>query len=178
MTTDIITKICTGECKQDKPITDFYKNPRNKSGWHNQCKQCIADHNAMNAEHNRLRTRRWERENPEKKAAYVESHREQHAATSLAWYNRNREAVSIRRKAERASHPEIHRERVRKYSEANGDEIRKRARDRYKENKKDNVWYQRRLRKNREWRDANRERYNEYYRDYYHNFIKNKTDNA
>lgn len=46
-------------CKQDKPISDFYKLKKNKDGLNNQCKAC---YNA--------RIRKWRKKNPDKRKAH------------------------------------------------------------------------------------------------------------
>lgn len=37
------TKVCS-TCKVEKPISDFYKNKRNKDGYHSQCKSCMKEY--------------------------------------------------------------------------------------------------------------------------------------
>lgn len=49
----MITKLCK-KCGREKPLSEFYKNPRYSSGYESKCKECVKE-----------ATRRREIENPE-----------------------------------------------------------------------------------------------------------------
>lgn len=36
------TKLCTGPCGQEKPITDFHRDKHLQSGFRGQCKDCVG----------------------------------------------------------------------------------------------------------------------------------------
>ena len=65
-----MTKLCPC-CKQDKPLTEYYKNKRNTDLLQNYCKSCQAQKTITS------------------KAKFPEKHK----ATKRAWYQNNRERV-------------------------------------------------------------------------------------
>lgn len=54
------TKVC-GECKEDKPFSEYHKNKTGKYGLQSKCKKCAIQ-----------KTRDWQVKNPEKYAALIE----------------------------------------------------------------------------------------------------------
>ena len=64
-----MTKECT-KCKQDKQLTEFHKDKRQKDGHVSQCKSCIKQYHANHYKQNRevilKRNADWVQNNPEK----------------------------------------------------------------------------------------------------------------
>jgi 5-methylcytosine-specific restriction endonuclease McrA len=100
-----IFKSCSG-CKEQKPITDFYKKKSEKDGLDNFCKKCnaanrnawVAKNKARNNEVTRLRQIRHKEERRERykdkyKGRYKEYRRmycQQHSAEALIRYHNSR----------------------------------------------------------------------------------------
>lgn len=79
-------KLCA-KCKQDKPRSEFYFEPRTSSGLSSWCKECNATgsrerykHNPKNAEAKRARGRKWRAENK----GWVKSYQQN-------WHKENRD---------------------------------------------------------------------------------------
>lgn len=68
---NIINKVCTG-CNTDKPIEDFGKTKKLKSGYQARCKECLCKEGMLRVHkndpasiYNRFNSRRWRSKNPE-----------------------------------------------------------------------------------------------------------------
>lgn len=63
-------KICTS-CKNEKPLTDFYKNKTCKDGHGTECKDCVRSYNKAHYHKNRAASiassRKWAIDNPDKR---------------------------------------------------------------------------------------------------------------
>lgn len=70
------------KCQQEKPDTDFNKQPRNRDGLQSYCKLCGAESSrkankrilAENPNADRERNKAWRQANPEKVRAYSKKH--------------------------------------------------------------------------------------------------------
>ena len=62
------------KCFLEKPFTEFYKYPRNKSGYQYQCKQCCKEHASKcwleNKDVMYARNKKWAQANPQKLYGY------------------------------------------------------------------------------------------------------------
>lgn len=105
----IILKIC-GDCKVEKPISEFYKKKVGKFGVGHKCKMCDDARkkkwNSENRERRREQSNQWARDNPEKIKAsakkWRENHREEKKTYDDEWRKNNPDkARSTRRKASR-----------------------------------------------------------------------------
>jgi hypothetical protein len=54
----MITKVCSN-CKNLKPITDFYKRANSRDGTQSSCKLCQKIHSSTYAKINKNKTRQW-----------------------------------------------------------------------------------------------------------------------
>lgn len=72
-------------CNKNKPVDQFTKNSRIKSGITSRCKECTNEY-----------MRRYDDKNPEQKktrtAKYIDCHREDHNARAIRWQKENKEA--------------------------------------------------------------------------------------
>lgn len=96
------TKICS-RCREDKPLSDFYKSKKERLGVMSHCKACDKEkgkkYYAENSDAVRERSNANKRADPEK-----------HKAQNKRWYENNKDANYKRSKAWRLANPERHRE--------------------------------------------------------------------
>jgi hypothetical protein len=73
-------KICS-KCKQEKPLTEFYKNKSYKDGFGNQCKKCYLEYSntlyQQNKDHWVKRSTQWNKENKEYISKYMSDYFQQ-----------------------------------------------------------------------------------------------------
>lgn len=98
------------KCAVEKPLDEFYRDPRSKDGQAAQCKMCDAEKARRWREVNKDRhldnARRWRVDHTEQIAEtrrrWEETHREQRAASNQRWRDENKEhrAADFRRWSE------------------------------------------------------------------------------
>lgn len=114
------TKNCAS-CKTEKPVSDFGRNSRAKSGLHSYCRACVSARNkaqyAADPAAAKAAAREFRLANSDlvkaRKAAYSAANSEKIAAKKAADYRANAEAIKARVAARRASKPDEVRERNR-----------------------------------------------------------------
>lgn len=120
----IDSKACT-KCGVVKPLDDFYKSKKIKSGYVGMCKECDnakgRAYYASNADKVNARVNAARKANPEKKKAQDKS-----------WYENNKEANYARGKAWRLANPERARAIQKAWATNNPDAARERNRRRLK----------------------------------------------
>lgn len=90
MTTDAPEKFCSG-CGEVKPITEFYKSPKESLGVRNTCKACSKAY-----------TVEWRAENPGRNAAAKKERYkkdpEKHREAGRRYYENNKDKIKVRNK--------------------------------------------------------------------------------
>ncbi len=129
-----MSKECT-KCGETKPLDQMVRNARRSDGHDSECKEC-----------KRERSKRYYRQEPEKKRAY---------------YLANYERISERESKRRKENPEKRRAYNLEYRRKNGDKIREKNRE-WRENNKAYIYE-----KNRVYRQENREHIQAWQRDHY-----------
>jgi hypothetical protein len=118
-------KICT-RCKEDKPISEFYKHKAGKNGIAASCKDCSKKSIRENYEKNKIRINKYNREYHSKnrasiilvQAAYRKDNKISIAARNAEWRSENKESL----KASRAE-----------YYKENSEILKEESKRRYKE---------------------------------------------
>ena len=129
-----MSKECT-KCGETKPLDQMVRNARRSDGHDSECKEC-----------KRERSKRYYRQEPEKKRAY---------------YLANYERISERESKRRKENPEKRRAYNLEYRRKNGDKIREKNRE-WRENNKAYIYE-----KNRVYRQETREHIQAWQRDHY-----------
>lgn len=114
------TKVCS-KCGEEKPLTEYNKDKRLKSGLRAACRVCDKARNKKYREENRERaiaaSKKWREEN-----------REKARAQSKKWKNENREKVRAHKrkwaKSWRERNPDVAKARNKKYREDNPEAIK------------------------------------------------------
>ena len=90
------------KCKQDLDPSEFYRSGQNKRGYRYACKACERIYQQVIKQRPEVRTkkrianREWAARNRDK--SWSKAHPEQHRATCLAAYYRNREVILARQR--------------------------------------------------------------------------------
>lgn len=96
------TKKCCA-CEQVKPRSEFYRNAVRPDGRHSKCRDCMRLYAAARRERLRSTDPGWEErrraENREYQARWRESHRARSRQFARNYYNRNRDKVLARNRA-------------------------------------------------------------------------------
>lgn len=104
-------------CGQEKPLVDFYKQPLNKDGFDNRCKQCMADQQRERIKQNPGKhsacAMRWVKKNPEKMKGYREKRKDKQRIAEKEWVAKNPDKVKAKQKRYRQRHPEKIKEKER-----------------------------------------------------------------
>lgn len=108
-------KTCT-KCKQDKELTEFYKDRRIKDGLRSQCKSCMKGYHETNREKITARQK-----------AHYQANREKIIARQQAHYQANREKVSVYKRAHYEAHREEVRSRQHAYYQENSEILKERS---------------------------------------------------
>jgi len=66
------TKVCN-QCKEVKPLTDFYKHPKTRDGRFQRCKECKREYYQKNREEKIAYARKWHQQNKQHKLEYNKS---------------------------------------------------------------------------------------------------------
>jgi len=89
------------KCGIEKPLTEFYKDNRNKDGHRGHCKSCVKKYRAENPEKFAKRDAEYRAKNPEKiakrKAKYYAENKEYFAKCHAKYYVENPEKIAKRR---------------------------------------------------------------------------------
>ena len=100
---DTATKHCY-RCRQDKPVTDFYSNKANPSGYHTMCKECDKARKraqyAADPDYRRYYidyASRWNADNPDAHLRHNREYRRRNPDKARAW----RQAYKARKAAEK-----------------------------------------------------------------------------
>lgn len=143
-----VFKRCT-KCNKEKPITDFNKHKRYKSGYRSDCKSCNYIYYQENKERISIVTKVYYEANKEKIAkyhkvwyeankehvakinkAYTEANKEKIDAYRKDWLEKNREHHRSLTKAWREENREHFNANIREWKKANPELVRKYDRDR------------------------------------------------
>lgn len=146
------TKICS-MCGMEKPTYEFYKRSRAKDGLQTWCKKCTKKKNAEWYKNNKAyaneRNRKWARNNyahrKEYHKKYVELHKEEIKAKSLARYYRDLEQNRLKNRErakryleKRKAYAQTHREQIREWNRKSQEKHREERRRYYKQYRKEN----------------------------------------
>ena len=71
------SKVCL-KCKVEKPRDSFHKDPSQKTGLRVYCRECVSEYYDKNAERLIERSKKWNRQNPEKARRAVIDHKKRH----------------------------------------------------------------------------------------------------
>lgn len=103
----MVSKLCS-KCKVDKPVEDFSKCSRSKSGLKSQCKSCVSiagkkyRNNPKVKKAAIVRKKKWDEENADKYQEYLkkyyEDNKEDRLKYSKEFYKNNREKYKKMRK--------------------------------------------------------------------------------
>jgi len=138
------TKTCT-KCGIEKPIEEFAKSQRHKSGKQNACKKCMSGYRnkwrADNLERVRIKNKEWRENNKEKirlqERRYAKTHRDKKNKYQRKYYKSHRDTIRERAKrkykldkktnTQTAEDKEKRREYLKKYYEKNKERIKART---------------------------------------------------
>ncbi len=148
MAESILTKLCT-KCQLEKPVTEFYRNTRERGGLQYKCKDCFKQYSHDNSSHIAAYKENYQEENREKIAVYRKQYREE-----------NKIEVLAREKHYRDTHNEEKAERDKRYRQTNKEKLREYWKEHYKKYKKRTLKY------HREYYQQNKERLCLYQREY------------
>ncbi len=120
--TTILMKKCN-KCGEEKPITEFHKHKRCKSGYTTQCKTCSSLYYEANKERIAAVTHAYYEANKERKTEYCkewrETNKERVASNAKAYYEANKEKMDAYRKTWYEENKEHHHSLVRAWCEEN-----------------------------------------------------------
>jgi len=96
-------KRCT-RCGETKPVAEFYKNCRQKTGLTSHCKSCVSDHQKLTYTQNHdkqiARSAAYRNANQEKRkaicAAWRAANKEKIASSAAAYAAKNKDAIAAR----------------------------------------------------------------------------------
>ena len=156
-------KTCS-KCGETKPFAEFHKHKRNKDGYANCCKSCVAVRGRRWREDNKEaiaeRKRQYYQENKEAILEYHRRYREENREAVLErkrqWYQENKEAAVECKRQYYQENKDVILERNKRWREDNKEAIAERSRQYYQENKE--RWAQ--------YHQENKEACNEYSRRY------------
>ena len=132
-----MVKVCS-KCKVEKPLTEFYKRNDNKSGFRNDCKDCLS----------------------KRKKKYYKENKKEHQKRGQKYYQLNKDEIKLRTKKWRENNNEYYKESMKKYFKNNKERLLKENKKRYELNK------EKILEKCKEYRKANKQKYKEYSKEY------------
>jgi hypothetical protein len=181
-------KVCT-KCKIEKPLSEFSKNKRNKSGYEGRCKKCITEYqlayrekfkeklkekNKIYRDKNKEKNKPYHkayRENNreklrEKSKDYYHNNKEKLKENNKSYYEANKDAINNQKKVYRQENIEKFKEIDKRYYYTNKEKIRRRRKV-YRETNKEVLDI-----KNKEWREANKDYIREYQREYKNKKLK------
>jgi hypothetical protein len=109
-----VRKSCTG-CQEVKALSDFYPDPRRKSGRRARCRDCEKTSRVQNQDRRAAYAKGYQRTNREKIKAY-----------QATWYRANRERIAARAKAYQKANRKKIRSYERTYEKENHERIKAR----------------------------------------------------
>ena len=153
-------------CKETKDILDFYAAPRSSRGHHTQCKACIKEYNAVNADKNVARTQKWYKEHlewvKEQSLEYREERREKFNQRSKDYYYKHHDRCLATRRKYYSEHKEESKIASLAYYHEHSESINQRAIDKYHDRMENEEGYaEYRKNQQREYFEANKEKIRE-----------------
>lgn len=117
-------KPCT-ECKQDKPLDDFYKNKSMADGRLNKCKVCFSAYQKKYCAENKEHLQQYKKEHRKEKADHYKEY-------AKSYRQKNIESIKEKEKERRGANSERIKEYERIYSKSeNGMAVKKEIQKRY-----------------------------------------------
>ena len=117
------TKVCT-KCKEEKELSEFYKNKSKKCGLERGCKSCKAvydkEYSKNNKEKIKQRGRDYREKNKDKlkerRKKYHEANKETENKKSSEYYAKNKEKISLQSKHYRNKNRDRRKKYIREYT--------------------------------------------------------------